>query len=364
MESIRRPVEATDSLQSFLLLHSLGGGTGSGLGSYVLGALADEYPEVFRFTASVFPSDDDDVVTSPYNAALSAAALIEHADAVLPFDNGALGEVCAAIAARSAKAAASGARPKAGADGGKGAKPFDAMNGVAANALLHLTASMRFDGPLNVDLNEITMNLVPFPRLHFLLSSLAPLVPPVDVAAGGGGRAAPGASAGAAAAVPTRTVDALFADAFSRETQLLRCDPRRGTYLAAALLLRGPVTLSDVHRNTAKLASTLRMAPWNTEGFKLGLCAAPPPGVPCSLFALSNNTAAGETLAAMHARFARLRARSFYLHHYTEYMDVADMDAAAADVAALADEYAALNVGGGGAAEGLSARLAPLGLGR
>lgn len=34
---------------------------------------------------------------------------------------------------------------------------------------------MRFEGDLNVDLNEITMNMVPFPRMHFLLSSLAPL---------------------------------------------------------------------------------------------------------------------------------------------------------------------------------------------
>ncbi len=34
---------------------------------------------------------------------------------------------------------------------------------------------MRFEGVLNVDLNEITMNLVPYPRLHFLMSSLAPL---------------------------------------------------------------------------------------------------------------------------------------------------------------------------------------------
>ena len=31
---------------------------------------------------------------------------------------------------------------------------------------------MRFEGILNVDLNEITMNLVPYPDLHFLISSL------------------------------------------------------------------------------------------------------------------------------------------------------------------------------------------------
>ena len=40
---------------------------------------------------------------------------------------------------------------------------------------------MRFEGVLNVDLNEITMNLVPFPRLHFLVSSLAPLYSLADV---------------------------------------------------------------------------------------------------------------------------------------------------------------------------------------
>ena len=39
-EQLRRAAEACDSLQSFLLLHSLGGGTGSGLGTYILGMLA------------------------------------------------------------------------------------------------------------------------------------------------------------------------------------------------------------------------------------------------------------------------------------------------------------------------------------
>jgi tubulin epsilon len=40
-------------------------------------------------------------------------------------------------------------------------KPFDSMNNIVANMLLNLTSSSRFEGSLNVDLNEITMNLVP-----------------------------------------------------------------------------------------------------------------------------------------------------------------------------------------------------------
>eukprot|EP00983_Pelagomonas_calceolata_P077717 1153972-Pelagomonas_calceolata.AAC.3 len=43
-------------------------------------------------------------------------------------------------------------------------KPFDAMNGIAASMLLNMTSSMRFEGSLNVDLNDITMNLVPYPQ--------------------------------------------------------------------------------------------------------------------------------------------------------------------------------------------------------
>lgn len=35
--------------------------------------------------------------------------------------------------------------------------------------------AVRFEGQLNLDLNEVTTNLVPYPRLHFLLASMTPL---------------------------------------------------------------------------------------------------------------------------------------------------------------------------------------------
>jgi len=38
-DQLRRAAEDADSLQGFLLLHSLGGGTGSGLGTYLLGLM-------------------------------------------------------------------------------------------------------------------------------------------------------------------------------------------------------------------------------------------------------------------------------------------------------------------------------------
>ena len=39
-----------------------------------------------------------------------------------------------------------------------------------------LTASLRFDGALNVDITEFQTNLVPYPRIHFMLTSYAPVI--------------------------------------------------------------------------------------------------------------------------------------------------------------------------------------------
>jgi len=51
------------------------------------------------------------------------------------------------------------------------------MNELTAWVISSITASMRFGGELNFDLNEILNNLVVFPRLHFLTFSYAPVFP-------------------------------------------------------------------------------------------------------------------------------------------------------------------------------------------
>lgn len=59
--------------------------------------------------------------------------------------------------------------------GMKPVRHYERENSIVAHVINNLTCSMRFEGDLNVDLNEITMNMVPFPRMHFLLSSISPL---------------------------------------------------------------------------------------------------------------------------------------------------------------------------------------------
>ena len=73
LEMIDREADGSDSLEGFLFLHSIAGGTGSGMGSFMLEALNDHYPKKLIQTYSVFPnfSDQSDVVVQPYNSVLT-----------------------------------------------------------------------------------------------------------------------------------------------------------------------------------------------------------------------------------------------------------------------------------------------------
>ncbi|KAJ8270779.1 hypothetical protein GJAV_G00119190 [Gymnothorax javanicus] len=332
VERLRKAAEHCDCLQCFFLIHSMGGGTGSGLGSCVLNLLEDEFSEACRFVTAVYPSAEDDVITSPYNSVLAMRELTEHADCVLPVENQSLVDIVNKI-----KHMASTGKPGSvikndstliSGRGGvsKSEKPFDAMNNIVANLLLNLTSSARFEGSLNMDLNEITMNLVPFPRLHYLVSSLTPLYTLADVN------------------VPTRRLDQMFTDAFSKDHQLIRADPKHSLYLACALMVRGNVQVSDLRRNIERLKPTLPFISWNQEGWKTGLCSVPPVGHSHSLLALANNTCVKPTFIELRDRFMRLYKKKAHLHHYlhVEGMEQGCFTEALSSLSSLIEEYSQL----------------------
>lgn len=114
--------------------------------------------------------------------------------------------------------------------------------------MLNLTSGMRFPGMLNVDMNDITMNMVPFPKHHFLIPAMSPLVTSKSIPTGS-----------------QKGIDRLFYDVVNRENQLLKCNPRIHTYLACGLLARGRISSADVSRNLTTLQPSMQMAYWNQE---------------------------------------------------------------------------------------------------
>jgi tubulin epsilon len=282
----------------------------------------------YRFVTAVFPSSDDDVVTSPYNAMLAMNQLTQHADCVLPVENEALADICAKIDKGKQQRTGRNVARAGSAISDAGAKrqlPWDAMNNVVAHSLLHLTSGSRFDGSLNIDVNEITMNLVPFPQLHYLISSLTPLYALSDVS------------------MAPRKLDQMFSDAFSPDFQLTKTNPRHGAFLACALMVRGDVEVSDIRRNIARLRPSLKFVPWNREGWKTGLCATPPLTQDRSLLTLSNSTCIGASFSAINDRFVKLYRSKAYVHHFTsEGMELSEFAEAQTSCADLVAEYGRL----------------------
>lgn len=319
IEKVRTVLELCDSPQCFMLTHSIGGGTGSGLGSFILKTLGEAYNDIFKFTVSVFPSKDDDVITSPYNAVLSLNQLINHADCVLPIDNQSLLEICQNVEKESKKTKKTIIENQ---DKVK-KKPYDQMNNIISHLLCDLTCSMRFEGTLNVDINDITMNLVPFPRQHFILSAISPLYHVLDQK------------------LEPRRSDQIFSDVFLEEYQLIKTDNfNKGTYLACALIARGGLTVSDLMNNIEKQKNKLRMVNWNHEGFKIGLCDSPPVGMKYGLLCLSNNTAVASCFGLLRDRFMLLYKHKAHVHHYLNFMpEKGDFDKAINNVENLIFEY-------------------------
>merc|ERR1712110_842109 len=125
------------------------------------------------------------------------------------------------------------------------------LNRLISQVISSLTASLRFDGALNVDITEFQTNLVPYPRIHFMLSSYAPVI----------------------------SAEKAYHEQLS---MMAKCDPRHGKYMACCLTYRGDVVPKDVNAAVAtiKTKRTIQFVDWCPTGFKCGINYQPPTVVP------------------------------------------------------------------------------------
>nr|CAI5846996.1 unnamed protein product [Callosobruchus analis] len=95
LDVVRREAEGCDLLQGFQIVHSIGGGTGSGMGCLLLEKIREEYPDRIISTFTVIPSPKvSDAVVEPYNAVMAISHLIETSDETYIIDNEALHDIC------------------------------------------------------------------------------------------------------------------------------------------------------------------------------------------------------------------------------------------------------------------------------
>ncbi|CAM9213414.1 unnamed protein product [Ectocarpus fasciculatus] len=94
LEGVRRETERCDRLTGLCILHSLAGGTGSGLGTCLTEALRDELPSAFLLNTVVGAHSSGEVILQNYNTLFTLSKLAKCSDGVLVVENDAATAVC------------------------------------------------------------------------------------------------------------------------------------------------------------------------------------------------------------------------------------------------------------------------------
>merc|ERR1712218_389424 len=94
-DRLRKLVDNCDNVQGFVVNHSVGGGTGSGLGALILERIAVDYRKKSKLGFEVYPSPTiSTCVVEPYNAMLTTHWLLDHTEVSVVLDNEAIYEIC------------------------------------------------------------------------------------------------------------------------------------------------------------------------------------------------------------------------------------------------------------------------------
>ncbi|KAK3922644.1 Tubulin alpha-1C chain [Frankliniella fusca] len=314
LDRVRKLADQCTGLQGFLIFHSFGGGTGSGFSSLLMERLSMDYGKKSKLQFSVYPAPQiSTAVVEPYNTVLATHSTLEHSDCTFMVDNEASYDLC--------RNKLDVERPN-----------YINLNRLTCQVVSSITASLRFDGALNVDLNEFQTNLVPYPRIHFPLVSYSPIVSAVK------------------AVHEQFTVAELTSSCFEASNQMVRCDPRTGKYMACCLLYRGDVVPKDVNNAIAaiKAKKHIQFVDWCPTGFKVGINYQPPTVVPGAELAkvaraaclLSNTTAIAEAWARVNFKFDLMYGKRAFIHWYVgEGMEEGELSEAREDLAALEKDY-------------------------
>ncbi|RXG63941.1 Tubulin alpha-1D chain [Armadillidium vulgare] len=252
-------------------------------------------------------------VVEPYNSILTTHTTLEHSDCAFMVDNEAIYDIC--------RRNLDIERPT-----------YTNLNRLIGQIVSSITASLRFDGALNVDLTEFQTNLVPYPRIHFPLVTYAPVI------------------SAEKAYHEQLSVSEITNACFEPANQMVKCDPRHGKYMACCLLYRGDVVPKDVNAAIAaiKTKRTIQFVDWCPTGFKVGINYQPPTVVPGGDLAkvaravcmLSNTTAIAEAWARLDHKFDLMYAKRAFVHWYVgEGMEEGEFSEAREDLAALEKDY-------------------------
>ncbi|KAG9474256.1 hypothetical protein GDO78_004525 [Eleutherodactylus coqui] len=292
---IDREADGSDSLEGFVLCHSIAGGTGSGLGSYLLERLNDR-PRSCNSVASVW------LHLCPFalQVVLDNTALNRIATDRLHIQN----------------------------------PSFSQINQLVSTIMSASTTTLRYPGYMNNDLIGLIASLIPTPRLHFLMTGYTPLTTDQSVAS-----------------VRKTTVLDVMRRLLQPKNVMVSTGRDRQTnhcYIAILNIIQGEVDPTQVHKSLQRIRERklANFIPWGPASIQVAL-SRKSPYLPSahrvSGLMMANHTNISSLFERTCRQYDKLRKREAFLEQFRKediFKDNFDeLDNSREIVQQLVDEY-------------------------
>ncbi|KAF4523606.1 hypothetical protein B566_EDAN014580 [Ephemera danica] len=291
---IDREADGSESLEGFVLCHSIAGGTGSGMGSNILEKLTDHFPKKLIQTYS---------------------RLALNADCVVVLDNTALNQIAA--------------------DRLHIQNPsFTQINKLVSTIMSVSTTTLRYPSFMHNDLIGLIAPLIPTPRLHFLMTGYTPLTADHEEAS-----------------VRKTSVLDVMRRLLQTKNMMVSCAPDRHNfhrYISILNIIQGEVDPTQVHKSLQRIRERklVQFIPWGPASLQVA-CSRRSPYLPSahrvSGLMLANHTNISSLFERALAQFDKLRKREAFLEQFRKepmFLDNLDeLDNSREVVQELVDEY-------------------------
>ncbi|VDM22700.1 unnamed protein product [Hydatigera taeniaeformis] len=326
MEQVRIMTERCDGLAGFNIVHSLAGGTGSGLTALLLECLFEEYVKKVRFSTAIYPSRICSQSTvDPYNTLLCMKATMDTLDCSLLMDNKAITDRCVAQILVE--------------------KPtFTTLNRLVAMLVSSIYLSHRFSfmGNQHANIIDLLTNIIPYPRIRFPIVCTTPLF------------------SKASQHHEVFSVPVITRRVFTQEATTLDCNIEKRCFISVAMLYRGVASTGEVSaalkdvRHYPEFVNGCEFFDWCPNKFKVGVTPFSPVTVPTCMMAaaptsvcmVAGNTAVIDPFKATLNNFDMLFKKCAFVHWFVcEGLEEAELKEAKDDLCSLINEYADLEDG-------------------
>ncbi|XP_033173559.1 tubulin gamma-2 chain [Drosophila mauritiana] len=313
-----READGSDSLEGFVLCHSIAGGTGSGMGSYVLERLSERFPKKLIQTYSVFPNQDEisDVVVQPYNSILTLKRLTKCADSVVVLDNTALNRIATERLHIQTPT-------------------FTQINNLVSTIMSLSTTTLRYPSYMNNNLIGLTASLIPTPQLHFLMTGYTPLMSDCETKT---------------SVRKTTVLDVMrrLLQPKNMMVSALTDKQSRQCFVSILNIIQGEVDPSQVHKSLQRIRERklANFIPWGPASIQVALPRSSPyvqSAHKVSGLMMANHTGISSLFKRALAQYDKLRKRNAFLDNFRrESMfqdDLTELDIARDTVDCLVQEY-------------------------